>query len=44
MASFANKVSDAASAMRGIFPATPLQENDYLSKKHGAKVFLKRED
>ena len=44
MASFANKVSDAASAMRGIFPATPLQENDYLSRKYGAKVFLKRED
>lgn len=44
MVSFADKVSNAAAAMRGLFSATPLQENDYLSKKYGAHIFLKRED
>lgn len=44
MASFAESVSNAASAVREIFPQTPLQENDYLSKKFGARVYLKRED
>ncbi len=44
MNSFADRVCDAAAAVRGIFPETPLQENDYLSKKFGARVLLKRED
>jgi len=44
MTSFADSVSRAATAVREIFPETPLQENDYLSKKFGARVFLKRED
>lgn len=44
MNSFAERVSDAAMAVRQLFPETPLQQNDYLSKKFGAHVFLKRED
>ena len=44
MTSFAEKVSVAAEAVRQLFPETPLQLNDYLSRKTGAKVFLKRED
>ena len=44
MASFPVRVSAAAEAVRALFPETPLQENDYLSKKTGAKILLKRED
>ena len=44
MTSFAEGVSNAAAAVRQIFPETPLQENDYLSRKFGARVLLKRED
>ena len=44
MTSFADSVSNATVAVREIFPETPLQENDYLSKKFGARVLLKRED
>lgn len=44
MTSFSSRVATAASAIRRIFPETPLQENDYLSKKTGARVLLKRED
>ena len=44
MTSFADSVADAAAAVRELFAETPLQENDYLSKKFGARVFLKRED
>ena len=44
MTNFADSVSNAAVAVREIFPETPLQENDYLSKKFGARVLLKRED
>ncbi len=31
-------------AMRALFPATPCQRNDHLSKKFGADIWLKRED
>ena len=44
MAGFAKDVARATQAMRALFPETPLQENDYLSRKTGARVFLKRED
>ena len=44
MTGFAERVSTAALALRELFPETPLQENDYLSKKTGARVLLKRED
>lgn len=41
---FIHHVAEAERAIREIFPQTPLQENDYLSRKYGARVFLKRED
>lgn len=44
MTSFADRVATAATAIRGIFPETPLQQNDYLSRKFGARILLKRED
>ena len=44
MASYVDSVSNATKAVREIFSETPLQENDYLSRKFGARVFLKRED
>ena len=34
----------AMGAMRGLFKATPLHKNDYLSHLHGAEIWLKRED
>ncbi len=37
-------VDAALEAMRGLFPATPLQFNEHLSARHGANVYLKRED
>ena len=42
--SYAARVSDAAAALRDFFPETPLQRNDYLSRKYGADIWLKRED
>lgn len=42
--SFAQRVLRAETAVRDLFTETPLQENDYLSRKFGARVFLKRED
>ena len=44
MTSFADRTAQAAAALRTIFPETPLQENDYLSRKTGARILLKRED
>ncbi len=41
---FCARVDEAATALRDLFPETPLQLNDHLSKKYGARVFLKRED
>lgn len=38
------QVDQAAEAMRGLFPETPLQLNEHLSARYGAQVFLKRED
>ncbi|MBP1848252.1 threonine dehydratase [Rhizobium petrolearium] len=37
-------VDDARTAMRGIFPETPLQLNEHLSRRYGAEIWLKRED
>ncbi|MDE1992974.1 MAG: threonine ammonia-lyase [Rhizobiaceae bacterium] len=37
-------VVDATEAMRGLFPATPLQLNEHLSARYGADIWLKRED
>ncbi|WP_274628938.1 threonine ammonia-lyase IlvA [Arvimicrobium flavum] len=44
MTTFSERVSGSAEALRALFPATPLQENDYLSRKYGARILLKRED
>ncbi|MGE0499563.1 MAG: threonine ammonia-lyase IlvA [Rhizobiaceae bacterium] len=44
MTSFSEGVKTAAAALRDLFPETPLQANDYLSRKTGAHVLLKRED
>lgn len=44
MAGFTRDVARAADAMRPLFETTPLQENAYLSRKTGARIFLKRED
>jgi threonine dehydratase len=37
-------VGDARAAMRTIFPETPLQLNEHLSRRYGADIWLKRED
>ncbi len=42
--SFSERVREAATAIRPLFPPTPLQENAYLSRLYGARVLLKRED
>ena len=34
----------AEHAIRGLFPATPLQRNDHISLRFGADILLKRED
>lgn len=44
MTGFLQDVARATEALREIFPETPLQLNDYLSRKFGAKIYLKRED
>ncbi|KAB7614677.1 threonine ammonia-lyase IlvA [Amylibacter sp. SFDW26] len=44
MADFLNDVAHATKAMRALFPATPLQKNEYLSDKFSAEIYLKRED
>ncbi|MGO4914592.1 threonine ammonia-lyase IlvA [Pseudogemmobacter sp. W21_MBD1_M6] len=44
MTSFAQKARAAEAQMRTLFPATPLQRNDHLSERHGADIWLKRED
>ena len=44
MAGFPQQVARATDVLREVFAQTPLQENDYLSRKFGARVFLKRED
>lgn len=44
MTAFLKTVAHAVEAMRALFPETPLQLNDYLSRKYGAEVWLKRED
>jgi threonine dehydratase len=41
---FAAGVADAAAALRTLFKPTPLQRSDFLSSRHGAEVWLKRED
>jgi len=42
--SFNASVAAAETALRDLFPETPLQLNEHLSKKYAARIFLKRED
>lgn len=44
MENFVASVRLAESALRDLFEPTPLQRNDHLSAKHGADIWLKRED
>lgn len=44
MSEFSDNVARATEAMRGLFEATPLQENVFLSQRYGANIWLKRED
>ncbi|MDO5641298.1 MAG: threonine ammonia-lyase IlvA [Paracoccus sp. (in: a-proteobacteria)] len=44
MADFITDVADAETALRDLFPATPLQLNDHLSARYGTEIWLKRED
>ncbi|MDY8108220.1 threonine ammonia-lyase IlvA [Fulvimarina sp. 2208YS6-2-32] len=41
---FTAGVAEALTALRGLFPETPLQLNEHLSAKYDARIFLKRED
>jgi threonine dehydratase len=43
-APFRQRAEAAAQAMRALFPPTPLQRNDHLSRRYGAEIWLKRED
>lgn len=41
---FPTAVAQAAETLRTLFEQTPLQLNDHLSNRYGARVWLKRED
>ncbi|MFA7433716.1 MAG: threonine ammonia-lyase IlvA [Gemmobacter sp.] len=41
---FTDDARTATRALRGLFPPTPLLRNDHLSQRHGADIWLKRED
>lgn len=44
MTHFADAARQTTRALRELFPRTPLQRNDFLSRKYGAEIWLKRED
>jgi len=44
MTQFALSALAATRALRALFEPTPLQRNDFLSKRYGAEIWLKRED
>ncbi len=44
MTDFKTRASDAEAALRALFSETPLQLNEHLSSRYGARIFLKRED
>jgi threonine dehydratase len=44
MTDFPTLARVATTAIRALFPETPLQRNDHLSARYGAEIFLKRED
>jgi threonine dehydratase len=44
MIDFSSKARACATALRDLFPETPLQRNDHLSQRYDADIWLKRED
>jgi threonine dehydratase len=44
MIDFTLSARAATLALRDLFPRTPLQRNDFLSRRYGAEIWLKRED
>jgi len=44
MNDFPAQARAATTAIRDLFPQTPLQRNDHLSARYGAEIWLKRED
>lgn len=44
MSDFAHAARQSTRALRELFPRTPLQRNDYLSRRFEADIWLKRED
>lgn len=44
MTQFADAARQTTRALRDLFSRTPLQRNDFLSRKFGADIWLKRED
>jgi threonine dehydratase len=44
MSGFLDAVAHAEAELRVLFDPTPLQRNDFLSARHGAEIWLKRED
>lgn len=44
MSDFAQAARQSTRALRELFPRTPLQRNEYLSRRFGAEIWLKRED
>ena len=44
MTDFADAARQSTRRLRDVFPRTPLQRNDYLSRRYGAEIWLKRED
>ncbi len=44
MSDFAQAARQSTRALRELFPRTPLQRNDYLSRRFDAEIWLKRED
>lgn len=44
MENFADAAQATTARMRALFPATPLLHNGFLSARHGADIWLKRED
>lgn len=43
-ADFRRAVAEASAGLRALFDPTPLQLNAHLSRRYGARIFLKRED
>lgn len=44
MTDFSDSARQSTKRLRDLFPRTPLQRNDFLSRRYGAEIWLKRED